>query len=185
MGTREPAFHALLSAERAAQGIRLRPWTHRLTRQLRSSERPLPGLREFAARAASPGYDAAPGQAHPLAPNASTTARIKEKRMSADIADGGQIFWEAWIAGVHKHFPGEPKPGYVAGLGRHIGVGAGRSGSGLLAGQRVPGSYRRQRLPSGLHVERPVRRCQLDRLDLPTHPGPKPSYVAEWNDLAR
>jgi hypothetical protein len=28
-------------------------------------------------------------------------------------ADGGQIFREAWIVGVRKHYPGEPKPGYV------------------------------------------------------------------------
>ena len=35
--------------------------------------------------------------------------------MSAGIAEGGQIFREAWIAGVRKHFPGEPKPGYVVG----------------------------------------------------------------------
>lgn len=26
----------------------------------------------------------------------------------------GQAFREAWIAGVRAHFPGEPKPGYVA-----------------------------------------------------------------------
>ena len=26
----------------------------------------------------------------------------------------GRIFREAWIAGVTKHFPGEPKPGYIA-----------------------------------------------------------------------
>ncbi|TDC75473.1 hypothetical protein [Streptomyces hainanensis] len=25
----------------------------------------------------------------------------------------GRIFREAWIAGVRKHYPGEPKPGYV------------------------------------------------------------------------
>ncbi len=25
----------------------------------------------------------------------------------------GRIFREAWIAGVNKHHPGEPKPGYV------------------------------------------------------------------------
>jgi hypothetical protein len=29
--------------------------------------------------------------------------------------DHGKIFREAWIAGVRKHFPGTPKPGYVAG----------------------------------------------------------------------
>ncbi|MDN5382493.1 MULTISPECIES: hypothetical protein [Streptomyces] len=27
---------------------------------------------------------------------------------------GARLFREAWIAGVRKHFPGEPKPGYVA-----------------------------------------------------------------------
>ncbi|MCC3770895.1 hypothetical protein [Streptomyces sp. UNOC14_S4] len=26
---------------------------------------------------------------------------------------GAQLFREAWIAGVHAHFPGEPKAGYV------------------------------------------------------------------------
>ncbi|WP_369389033.1 hypothetical protein AB5J72_16610 [Streptomyces sp. CG1] len=29
------------------------------------------------------------------------------------MSDDGRIFREAWIAGVHKHFPGEPKPSYV------------------------------------------------------------------------
>lgn len=28
--------------------------------------------------------------------------------------DDGRKFREAWIAGGHKHFPGEPKPGYAA-----------------------------------------------------------------------
>ncbi|SHG74604.1 hypothetical protein [Streptoalloteichus hindustanus] len=51
-GKRREAFSALLAAERAApQEVRLRPWAHRLTRQLRSSGPALPGLREFAARA--------------------------------------------------------------------------------------------------------------------------------------
>lgn len=27
--------------------------------------------------------------------------------------DKGRVFREAWIAGVRKHYPGEPKPGYV------------------------------------------------------------------------
>jgi hypothetical protein len=27
--------------------------------------------------------------------------------------DNGRIFREAWIAGVTKHYPGEPKPGYI------------------------------------------------------------------------
>jgi len=28
--------------------------------------------------------------------------------------EGGRFFREAWITGVNKHFPGTPKPGYVA-----------------------------------------------------------------------
>lgn len=28
--------------------------------------------------------------------------------------EDGRIFREAWIAGVKKHFPGEPKAGYIA-----------------------------------------------------------------------
>lgn len=27
--------------------------------------------------------------------------------------EGARVFREAWIAGVRRHFPGEPKPGYV------------------------------------------------------------------------
>jgi hypothetical protein len=27
--------------------------------------------------------------------------------------DGGRVFREAWIAGVRKHYPGEPKPSYI------------------------------------------------------------------------
>ncbi|GAA2360187.1 hypothetical protein GCM10010246_58080 [Streptomyces cuspidosporus] len=27
--------------------------------------------------------------------------------------EGARVFREAWIAGVRKHFPGEPKPSYV------------------------------------------------------------------------
>jgi hypothetical protein len=29
-------------------------------------------------------------------------------------AEPGRIFREAWIAGVRRHYPGEPKAGYVA-----------------------------------------------------------------------
>lgn len=27
--------------------------------------------------------------------------------------ENGRVFREAWIAGVTKHYPGEPKPGYI------------------------------------------------------------------------
>ncbi|MGQ4486659.1 hypothetical protein LRE75_29750 [Streptomyces sp. 372A] len=28
--------------------------------------------------------------------------------------EGARLFRESWIAGVRRHFPGEPKAGYVA-----------------------------------------------------------------------
>ena len=28
--------------------------------------------------------------------------------------EAGRIFREAWITGVKRHYPGEPKPGYIA-----------------------------------------------------------------------
>ena len=31
----------------------------------------------------------------------------------AEPGEPGRRFREAWIAGVHRHYPGEPKPGYV------------------------------------------------------------------------
>lgn len=34
--------------------------------------------------------------------------------MTAQPEDGGRVFREGWIAGVRKHYPGDPKPGYVA-----------------------------------------------------------------------
>jgi hypothetical protein len=33
--------------------------------------------------------------------------------MQSTTDEQGRIFREAWIAGVHKHFPGEPKPSYI------------------------------------------------------------------------
>ncbi|MFE2291288.1 hypothetical protein [Streptomyces sp. NPDC059452] len=33
--------------------------------------------------------------------------------MSQTEIEGARLFREAWIAGVRRHFPGEPKAGYV------------------------------------------------------------------------
>ncbi|MEU7754978.1 hypothetical protein AB0B57_00690 [Micromonospora sp. NPDC049101] len=30
------------------------------------------------------------------------------------VEEAGRVFREAWVAGVHRHYPGEPKPGYTA-----------------------------------------------------------------------
>ncbi|WP_012180836.1 hypothetical protein [Salinispora oceanensis] len=34
-------------------------------------------------------------------------------RTSVQVEEPGRVFREAWIAGVRKHYPGAPKPGYV------------------------------------------------------------------------
>lgn len=38
----------------------------------------------------------------------------KERSITLDQITDGQFFRNAWIAGVDKHFPGTPKPGYIA-----------------------------------------------------------------------
>ncbi|MFC0430964.1 hypothetical protein [Kutzneria buriramensis] len=96
---------------------------------------------------------------------------------------GGRVFREAWIAGVRKHFPGEPKPGYVASwedtadwekaaavvvyeqVRTFLGVTAGAAAklSRTQKGQFVAACWTGQ-----------VYQHFAD---------PKPSYVAEWNAL--
>ncbi|MDI6103090.1 hypothetical protein QLQ12_31195 [Actinoplanes sp. NEAU-A12] len=97
--------------------------------------------------------------------------------------EAGRIFREAWISGVRKHFPGEPKPGYVApweetpewerqaaanvyGLVRAL-VEAGDGGASKL--------NREQR-------GRFVALCWITQIHRFV-PDPKPSYVADWDDL--
>lgn len=99
------------------------------------------------------------------------------------MSDDGRIFREAWITGVHKHFPGEPKPSYVtpweetpewereaaaAVCGQvrdFIHVSAGRSArlSREQKGQLVAVCWTAQMYK---HFE-----------------APKPGYVAAWGDL--
>ena len=99
------------------------------------------------------------------------------------LLDGGRVFREAWIAGVIKHFPGEPKPGYVTPwedtrdwekaaavvvyeqVRIFLGVTAGNAAklSRVQKGQFVAACWTGQ-----------VYRHFAD---------PKPSYVAEWNAL--
>ncbi|MCW2931344.1 MAG: hypothetical protein JWM19_2306 [Actinomycetia bacterium] len=34
--------------------------------------------------------------------------------MTTATSEDGRIFRDAWIAGVRRHYPGDPKPGYIA-----------------------------------------------------------------------
>lgn len=95
----------------------------------------------------------------------------------------GRIFREAWIAGVTKYYPGEPKPGYIAPwddtpewerqaaaavydqVRAFVEISAGNT-SKLTREQK--GRF--------------VAICWITQI-YKHIPDPKPSYVADWADL--
>ncbi|WP_020392332.1 hypothetical protein [Kribbella catacumbae] len=95
----------------------------------------------------------------------------------------GRIFREAWIAGVKKHFPGEPKPGYITSweetpdwerasatavyeqVRAFVDISAGNT-SKLARAQK--GRF--------------VALCWIAQIHK-YFPDPKPAYVADWDDL--
>lgn len=97
----------------------------------------------------------------------------------------GQIFREAWIAGVRKHYPDEPKPGYVAPwdntpewerecatavydqVATFIEVTAGQT-TKLTRAQK----------------SRFVALCWIGQI-FKHIPNPKPSYIADWDELPK
>ncbi|GLZ36462.1 hypothetical protein [Actinokineospora sp. NBRC 105648] len=97
--------------------------------------------------------------------------------------NGGRVFREAWIAGVVKHFPGEPKPGYVtpwdetpewereAATAVHDQVVAFITTTDGAAGKLT----RDQK-------SRFVALCWIGQI-YKHFPDPKPSYVADWDSL--
>lgn len=99
------------------------------------------------------------------------------------MQEPGRIFREAWINGVKKHFPGEPKPGYItpweetpdwerscaAAVEEQVGTFV-----ALTAG-RTAKLTREQR-------GRFVSICWVGQI-FKHIPDPKPSYVADWDDL--
>lgn len=100
------------------------------------------------------------------------------------MLESGRIFREAWIAGVLKHYPGEPKPGYVTpweetpewerraaantfAIVREFVESTGQQGVGRLSREQ------RGRL---------VALCWIGQI-YAAFDDPKPSYVANWEDL--
>lgn len=97
--------------------------------------------------------------------------------------DGGRIFRQAWIDGVRAHYPGEPKPGYVApweetpDWERQSAAAVYRQVAGLLdATEGAAG--RLTRTQKGQFVAA----CWTAQIYLRI-PDPKPAYVAPWEDL--
>lgn len=95
----------------------------------------------------------------------------------------GRIFREAWMAGVLKHFPGEPKQGYIAPWEdmpqweRDSASAVYEQVRGFIdaTGGQAAKLTREQR-------GRFVAICWTGQI-YKHIPDPKPSYVADWADL--
>jgi hypothetical protein len=97
--------------------------------------------------------------------------------------DCGRIFREAWIEGVKAHYPGEPKPGYIAPWDEMPGWE--REAASAVCGQvrafieATAGAARRlTREQKG----RFVALCWTGQI-FRHFEDPKPSYVADWADM--
>lgn len=99
------------------------------------------------------------------------------------VTEQGRIFREAWIAGVHRHFPGEPKPGHVTPW--EDTPDWERQAAAAVFGQvrdfiEVSGGMtsRLTRAQKG----RFVALCWIAQIYKHID-EPKPSYVADWEEL--
>ena len=92
----------------------------------------------------------------------------------------GQKFRAAWIAGVHKHFPGEPKPGYVA-------PWEDTPEWERQAAAKTFGLVRQHIADSPAETDREAKGrvvASLWQLQMIDHFGDsKPAYTAEWDAL--
>lgn len=97
--------------------------------------------------------------------------------------DQGRLFREAWIAGVTRHYPGEPKPSYVAAWEdtpeweQHAATAV--CGQVLAFIQASDGAVskltREQR-------GRFIALCWIAQI-YRAFPNPKPAYVADWDAM--
>ncbi|MDH6579808.1 hypothetical protein [Kitasatospora sp. MAP5-34] len=97
--------------------------------------------------------------------------------------DAGRIFREAWIAGVTKHFPGEPKPGYITPWEETPDWE--RQSAAAVYGQvrdfvEVSGGTTRKL--SREQKGRFVALCWIAQIHKHIE-NPKPGYVADWDQL--
>ena len=95
----------------------------------------------------------------------------------------GRIFREAWTAGVRKHYPGEPKPGYVApweDTPDWERASAAAVYEQVRAFVELSGGHTAKL--SREQKGRFVALCWIAQI-YKHIPDPKPNYVADWNDL--
>jgi len=95
----------------------------------------------------------------------------------------GRVFREAWIAGVHKYYPGEPKPGYVTPWDdtpdwerqAAVAVYSQVRAFAEISGGNTAHLTREQK-------GRFVATCWIAQIYKHIE-NPKPAYVADWADL--
>ncbi|GAA1871980.1 hypothetical protein [Myceligenerans crystallogenes] len=95
----------------------------------------------------------------------------------------GRIFREAWIAGVTTHYPGEPKPGYIAPWDETPEWE--RSAAAAVAEQIRAFARTTDRAAAKLTRQQKGRfvvLCWIGQI-YKHFPDPKPSYVADWDDM--
>jgi hypothetical protein len=99
--------------------------------------------------------------------------------------DNGRIFREAWIAGVTKYYPGDPKSGYVT---PWEDMPEWERASASAVYEQVRGfisatsgnAARLSRTQKGCFVAL----CWIGQI-YKHFPEPKPSYVADWDALPK
>lgn len=97
--------------------------------------------------------------------------------------DAGQVFRQAWIDGVNKHYPGEPKASYITPWDDTPGWE--RSSASAVYGQVrdfILISDGNTRKLSRIQRGRFVALCWIAQIHK-HFPDPKPAYVADWEDL--
>ncbi|TDD59332.1 hypothetical protein E1263_15560 [Kribbella antibiotica] len=95
----------------------------------------------------------------------------------------GQVFREAWIAGVKKYYPGEPKPGYITPWDETPDWE--RASAAAVHDQVrafVVASDGRTSKLTRAQKGRFVALCWIGQI-YKHIPDPKPAYVADWDDL--
>ncbi|WP_018682605.1 hypothetical protein [Actinokineospora enzanensis] len=97
------------------------------------------------------------------------------------MIEGGQVFRRAWIDGVRKHFPGEPKAGYVtpwADTPDWERAAANAVYEQVRAFVEIGDATRLTRVQKG----RFVALCWIAQVYKYIE-APKASYVADWDEL--
>lgn len=97
--------------------------------------------------------------------------------------ESGRVFREAWIAGVRRHYPGEPKPGYVTPW-EETPDWERRAASAVYGQVRdfVAVSDGNTARLSREQKGRFLAVCWIAQI-YKHIPDPKPGYVADWDDL--